>query len=442
MTLPPGPIEQAANCVPEEPTLIPGSLLGFRLVGVSYRTANLEVRGRLGFTGERLRALLEDLKAAGLSESVVFSTCNRTEILLWGGNPWAARRVLAARSGVSEAELQDHLYVLEGEDVAAHLFRLCCGLESAALGETEILRQVKEAWRTSLAVGTGGPWTDLLLRNAFTAAKRARTNTDINRGVTSLASLAMAEAAKLADGLEDRTVLIIGAGQIAERVLKDLASRPVGRVIITNRTLTAARALAAPYGFEVWPFTQLSELIGIADVAVTAIGSPEPIVTRELTSTILEGRDARPLIFIDLGVPANVCPMAAILPGVQTVNIDHLIARCEANGRRRDASVPQVEAILEDSLRQLRKAMTEREAGAAIAAIAQRCEEVRQTNLAWALAQLDELSPEQRKVIEDLSIRMSRGLMENPIRALKSPESGPLERALVRRLFENPRDED
>jgi glutamyl-tRNA reductase len=366
---------------------------------------------------------------------------NRTEILFRGEDSDCVPLILAEMAGVDVEALEEHLYFKSGHLAAEHLFRVCSGMDSAVLGETDILAQVKEALALAQEQKCVGPWLNLLLRHAFAASKRVRTETELCRGVTSLGSLAVREARSIMGGLQGKSVLLVGAGRIAERLLKDLVLEEPTRVIVANRTLAAAEALANRHGLEFCSLTEVCDQLVYADVMLTAVGISEPIFDDSHLAAVTAKRDGRPLVVVDLGVPANVSPNAKLLPGVVAVDVDHLIERCARNAEQREASIPAADAIVKEALGDLAQAFSEREAAGAIHALVRRCEEVREQNLAWAIEKLGDLDPRQRKVVEDLTLRMMRGLLESPIRSLKDSSFGADERDVVLRLFEAAGDE-
>ncbi len=416
-------------------------LANLHLFGLSFRTADLTLRGRVSFSGERLHLLLSRLTDAGIEECLALCTCNRTEILFYGDCGACVRSILAEMTGVEEDELDSHLYLKSGHLAAEHLFRVCSGLESAVLGETDILAQVKEALATGQEHKSIGPWLNLLLRHAFAASKRVRTETELCKGVTSLGSLAVREARSITGGLAGKSILLVGAGKIAERLVKDLVLESPARVIVANRTVAAAQVLADRHGLQFCALDDVPHLLVETDIVLTAVGTSQPIFDEQLFKEASSKREGRPLIVVDLGVPANVSTAAKQLPGVVALDVDHLIERCAKNAEKREAAIPAADSIIRQALGDLAQAFSDREASGAIKALVRRCEEVRSQNLAWAIEKLGDLDDRQRKVVEDLTLRMVRGLLESPIRSLKDASFGAEERDVVVRLFEAGGDE-
>jgi glutamyl-tRNA reductase len=429
-------VASAIEAIDSCPAIHAMAISSLHLIGLSFRTAELELRGKVSFSGNRLLALLGRLKDAGIAEAIAISTCNRTEIVFVGDDTDCVREVLAEMSDASSEELDGHLYFLNGEDAAAHLFRVCSGLESAVLGETDILAQVKESWRISQEQGCSGPWLSLLMRQALAASKRVRTDTDISRGVTSLGSLAVREASRIAGGLGGKRVLLIGAGKIAERVAKDLVLEKPTTFVVANRTVAAAKALADRHGALSCSLADLEEQLGDADLVLTAVGTDRAIIDVPTMERVGKRRSGRPLMLVDMGVPANVEHDAKQLEFVNSIDVDHLIARSAHNAEKREAAIPASHAIIEESVKELMGAFSEREAAPTIQALVERCQAIRDQNLAWAIDKLGDLDPKHKKIVEDLTLRMVRGLLESPIRSLKGSEIGPEGRELLLKLFE------
>ena len=421
-------------------TLGYASLSPLHLIGLNHRTADLALRGRLSFSGEDLQRVLVRLMDAGVEESLVLCTCNRTEVVFFGEDDGCVSKILSEESGVPTEEMEGHLYSMTGHLAAEHLFRVCSGMDSAVLGETDILAQVKQALSVAQELKSVGPWLNLLLRHSFAASKRVRTETDLCRGITSLGSLAVREASTIIGGLAGKSILLVGAGKLSERIAKDIVLESPACVTVANRTLAAAKVLADRHGVEYCSLEESLELLSEVDIAFTAVGSATPIFDKQHLAEATKGRN-RPLVIVDLGVPANVSPDAKSLKEVTALDVDHLIERCARNTEKRHASIPGANAIISEAVGELAQAYSEREGAGAINALVRRCEEVREQNLAWAIERLGELDPRQRKVVEDLTLRMMRGLLESPIRSLKDSSFGPDERDVVLRLFQAGSDE-
>ncbi len=412
----------------------------FGVIGLSYRTASLDLRGRASLAGEAAYDFLKLLRDHEINEALVLSTCNRTEIYYAGRDPELVARLFAKAAATDVEELRPHLYMKNSLCAACHLFRVVSGLDSAVLGETEIVSQVKQAWKTAEDFGSCGPGLSLLLQRAMEVNKRVRSETDICRGVTSTATLAIQQAVARLGSLEGRNVVLVGAGAIAERVCKDLTHLSVGSLRILNRTVERAASLAKIYGGTAGSLDELQNAVAEADVVVTAVNTKKPLIDDELMTGAGSGH-SRPQILIDLGVPANV--QVSARENVVVLTIDNLGSTCTENLGRRAEAVPIALDILDEELLRLRSDFTQRTASPTIKALVNQAEQIRRQNLDWALERLTGLNDKERKVVEDLSCKIIKGLLQAPIQGLKNELTAAEHREIISRLFrlEEPIDE-
>jgi len=403
----------------------------FHVVGFNFRTTGLDTRSRLCFAEDGLRAILQTLGEHGLAEAVVLCTCNRTEIYFCAEDSTPVFGAIAQQSELERDRLQLLSYERSGEEAVKHLFRVSSGMDSAALGETEIASQVKDAFGASAANGMTGAQTAFLFQRAMRVSKRVRTESGICKEVTSIAGMAVKLAEGRVGSLARKSVLIVGAGHMAERVAKEVA--PVaGHLRVVNRTATKAEHLASGHNAEVGLWESLDRAIDVADVVFLTVSTEFPLVDSARIDRLdrTKGR-----LFVDLGVPANV----EEVPAGQLIDMDEISRNCEASSQSRRDSLPEAEAIVEAEWLQFRQESMEREASPQIKELAEYAEQVRIRNLAWATAQLKNPSPAELKLLEDLSIRLVRGMLEAPINALKKELRDPAERAVVARLFKDQR---
>ena len=396
------------------------------MVGLSFRTAPLEVRGRFALDA---RAFAREARERGLRECVVLATCNRLEVYYAGGSASVAVEMLAREAGMAAPALWEHLYEKHCGCAACHVFRVASGLDSAVLGETEIVAQVKAAWGLSREEGMVGPMLDLLVQRALEASKRVRTETDLCRAVTSTASLAVRTVRDRLGGFVGRRAVVLGAGQIARRLVLEL--RDAGaEVSVVNRTLTRAEDLAGLAGAEAHPMEALEVEVSRADAAFAAATVAEPILTQEMMARVSARRGGFPLPVVDMGVPPNVEAGVA-----NVVDIDALSTQtAEAEGLRL-SSLPPALAILEEELAKFHATLAARTAGPTIRALVQRGDEIRTRNVEWARERLSGLSEKEMRVVEEMARRLTIGLLEAPIDGLKGELSAREHRHVVEQLF-------
>jgi len=411
------------------------STVPISLLGISHKTASLAIRGKVGFAGPKLVHILHRFTQAGFDEVLALSTCNRTEIYFVGGCREEAEMILAEESGLAFEELAPYLYSKAGPNAVKHLFRVFCGLDSAVLGETEILAQLKEAVTVARQENTIGRYLDFAIRSSHSASRRVRSETELCRNVTSVGSLAVRDAAEYNGGLTHKTVVVIGAGKIADRIAKELYLYQPLRLIFVNRTVENAAAMARRYDGHVRTLSEIEYTLMEADAVFAATSSDKPIMCTEAVSHLGSKRLDNPLIIVDLGVPPNIHPSAALQPGLRLLDMDELISRTAANSEKRMAAVPQAFTMLQEEVDIYLAECEKKAASPAIETIVKYAESIKDQNLRWATERLGHLSPQDLKIVSDLAQRMVRGFTQSPIRELKDERTPPQARDIVANLF-------
>jgi len=281
------------------------------LVGVSHRTAPIELRERLDFSAGGVdRALASLVGALAHHEAAIVSTCNRVEMYVACDEAQAAtatiHRFLAEFHGISVDQLAPHLYAKTGKEAVHHLFRVAAGLDSLVMGEPQVLGQVKEAFRLASQMGCTGPFLNKLFHSAFTAGKRVRSETTLSEGAVSVSYAAVALARKIFGNLSGRTVLVLGAGEMGKLTAIHMRSQGIGRLIIMSRTAAHAASLAQTIEGTAMPWESLNAAMAEADILITATGASVPIVSRAMVEQTMKVRRQRPLFIIDIAVPRDV----------------------------------------------------------------------------------------------------------------------------------------
>ncbi len=324
--------------------------MGLVTVGISHKTAPVALRERLSIPAAELGNVLQRLlKTNDIQEAVVLSTCNRLEVY---ARPTSERAPAVQslkqffRNVYGGLELNESLYHREAEEAVAHLFRVASGLDSLVVGETEILGQVKSAYLFSQSQGATGKITNVLFQRALFVGKHIRTKTRLSEGSSSVGSVAVQLAEKIFGSLQDRRVVLLGAGEMAEVTARHLMSQKIGSLTILNRTLEKAQALAAQLGGEAGPLEQLSTELLSADIVICSVSSEKPLITRQELESCMKARMGRSLYFVDIAVPRNVDPSAHGLDNVYVYNMDDLQALVEKNLDRRRQEVDQAEALV------------------------------------------------------------------------------------------------
>ena len=379
------------------------------LVGVNHKTAPIEVRELLAFDEERcaedLRALVD---GEVLREGLIVSTCNRVEVLTAtasGQFQQGFERItdfLSRTSSVAREAFAPHLYQHVDDQAVRHLFRVTASLDSMVVGEPQVLGQVRRAYSLALEAGTAGRVLNRLVTNAFRVAKRVRTETGIAASAVSISYMAVELGKKIFGSLKGRTVLLIGAGEMAEVSARHLVSAGVSRVLIANRTYESAQRLAQEFNGEAVDFDRLAELVAEADIVICSTGASDYVVTVGMARAALERRRNRPAFFIDISVPRNIDPAIGELPNLFVFDIDDLESVISSNIREREREAERAELIVESEVMQFQQALRVLDIGPTLGALRQKLQDVARTELLRQRNRLGQLSPEQEEAIEAL----------------------------------------
>jgi glutamyl-tRNA reductase len=326
-------------------------------IGVSHKTAPVEVRERLVLPDARAEGFVRDLRGTGeVHEAVTISTCNRTELYLVVGNPVEAESralaMLASQAGIQPTALAASIYALRNCDAARHLYRVTAGLDSMVVGEAEIQGQVKRGYEAAIDRETVGPLSNHLFKAALATGKRVRTETAIGERQMSLPSVAVSLARELLGDLHGRLVVIVGTGEtgeLAARALADSGGRPV---FVASRRRDRAISLAKRYGGESLMFDELPRVLERADILVAATASPHLLLEAQELAEVMAGRGGRALLLIDLAVPRDIDAACAELDGVSLYDIDDLQAVVMRNRKVRQAEARKAEGIIEQEIQQ------------------------------------------------------------------------------------------
>jgi glutamyl-tRNA reductase len=404
------------------------------LIGLNHKTAPVELRERVSFSADQAQRAAEELRSRGvLSETLVLSTCNRSE--LYGvppeSSPDSARAMelfLATFHHVDPSALSASLYRRRDHDAVRHLFRVAAGLDSMLLGEAEILGQVREAYRIALELGATGPVLNRMFQNALEVGKRVRTETEIGKKPVSVAFAGVKLAERIFGSLKGHSALILGAGATGEQVMDHLRDRGISQLRVANRSRERAKELAARMGAEVVDWDSLNSALAWPDMIVLSVSSEEPVLTRKMLERAMAARSNRSLLLVDLGMPRNVEPGAGDLYNVYLYDMDHLSEIVEQNKRARQDEVPRAEAIVEKQVEKFQKWQSGVEASAVVSALRARLASEREAFLRERLAAWPHLSAEDRSRMAALMDELLNRVLLEPAESLKG------ERDLRRKL--------
>jgi glutamyl-tRNA reductase len=398
-------------------------------VGLSHRTAPVDIREQLAISEPGLPSALRTLRPSNgdgpgyALEGAILSTCNRLEVYAVvdcaDGGQRAIGEVLARVSGASQDLFDPYLQTRVDKAAAAHLCEVACGLDSLVLGESQIQGQVAQAYQAALSSEAAGTVISALFRTALRAGKRARTETAINEHATSISHVAVELATQIFDDLSRRRALLIGAGEMAELAAKNLIDNGVGGLLVVNRSPGRAASLASQFGGEALGWDRLNQALCQADIVISSTAAPHAILHPDAVAAAMHMRRNRPLFVIDIAVPRDVEPAVGQISNVFLYDIDDLNQVVEANLAQRRHQVPRVQAIVREEVADFLAWFHARDVVPTIVDLRQRVEQIRETELEWALQKLDGLSDHERGVVLSFSRRLVNKILHQPTVRLK-----------------------
>jgi glutamyl-tRNA reductase len=396
------------------------------VVGLSHKTAPVEVREMVAIPPSRMRDALHRLCAYhGIKEAIVLSTCNRVEVYAVVGEVetgFAQVQSFLADThfSLSAEQLTPHLYWYEADRAILHLFRVAASLDSMIVGEPQILGQVKEAFEVALGHRASGVILNKLARKAITVAKRVRTETKIANTAVSVSSAAVELARKIFFNLGDKTVLLVGAGEMAKLAARHLISHGVQRVRITTRDPRNALDLAKRFNGVPVPFDDFRSELAEADIVLCSTGAPHYLIRAEDVQRAVRQRMNRPIFLIDISVPRNIDPAVKDVDNAFLFDIDDLETRVGENRDERMREAAKAEHMVETEVQGVVQWLKSLEVTPTIVALRQRAEEIKRLELDRALGRLANLSEQDRAVVESLAAAVVNKLLHNPLVTLKS----------------------
>ena len=398
------------------------------LVGVNHKTAPVEVRELLAFSdqtcSEGLRTLVD---GEIVREGLIVSTCNRVEVITATTRDQLPQTVdvianfLSRSRSIAREEFSAHLYQHVDDQAVRHLFRVASSLDSMVVGEPQVLGQVRRAYSLALEVGTAGRVLNRLVHHALHVAKRVRAETGIAASAVSISYMAVELGKKIFRSLEGCTVLVVGAGEMAELSVRHLVNAGVSRVRVANRTEETARQLAAEFDGEAVSFDQLPDHLAAADIVICSTGANEYVVTAAMARAALERRRNRPAFFIDISVPRNIDPAIGQLPNLFVFDIDDLESVISSNIREREREAERAELIVDSEVMQFQQALRALDIGPTLGALRQKLQDIARAEMDRQRNRLGNLSPDQEKAIEAMLLatvnKISHPVMDQMRRA-------------------------
>ncbi len=418
-----------------------------QMVGCSHHRSGVDLRQRLAFTPAQASEALDAIRSQfPEAEAVLLSTCNRVEVYtaaedaLHAPSHQAVAEFLARFHGLKVYEFFDDLFERTGEDAVRHLFTVAASLDSMVVGEPQILSQVKQAYQLAADRNSAGPLTHAVFQAALKVARRVASETSINQKRVSIPSVAVADfARRIFERFDDKRVLVIGAGEMAEETLRYLQDEGATSVTVVNRSFDRASELAARWRGSAEPWERLLDRLTEADLVVSATGATQPIVTREAFRRIERERYQRPLFVLDLAIPRDFEAAVGDCLGVYLYSLDDLADACERNRRERDQELPAALAIVEQEAAQFMTDLYHRATGPIIKRLKQGWQQPKDEELRRLYNKLPELDDRSRAEIRQSFDRLVNKLLHPPLASLRDEARHGFPHALVealKRLFQ------
>jgi len=416
------------------------------IIGLNHKTAPIEVREKLTFQeSEMEKALAQAHSLPSLKENMILSTCNRVEIYAISQETEKTVRdlkdFLSRYHELPLKEFEKSLYLLVGEEVVKHIFRVASSLDSMVVGEPQILGQLKSAYTLAAESGTSGLILHRLLHRAFHVAKRVRTETRIGDSAVSVSSVAVDLAERIFGGLEQRGVLLIGAGEMIELAARHLMAGGVEKILVTNRTYDRAVSLAGQFNGEAIRFEEMGQGLKRADIVISATDASHYLINREQTVKVMKDRKQKPIFFIDIADPRDVEPGVGDIENVYLYNIDDLQKVAHENMKDREKEARKAEAIVQEEVTKFVHWYQSLEITPAIIALKKKFEEIRKKELEKMFSLHPHLSEKERQSLEALTSAIVNKILHDPLTRLKQKDEETMSNFYVdaiRALFQLP----
>ena len=393
--------------------------MAFNVLGINHTTAPVALREKVAFSEDRLLAALRTLRRqAGVAEAVILSTCNRTEVY-WAGPASGAQlsKWLGQHHG-SDLDLAASLYVHQEQRAVAHAFSVASGLDSMVLGEAQILGQLKDAYRFAQEAGSTGPALNKLFQAAFSAAKRVRSETRIGENAVSIASATVSLARRVYSDLSAQNALLVGAGEMNALAARHFMSAGVKRLVIANRTLSRAQALAAEINAHAVGLGDLETELAQADIVIACTASLGTLITKSAAEKAVRARRHRPIFMVDLAVPRDIDPAIGDMEDVYLFSIDDLQQLVDENRQQRAAAAGGARLLIEEEVARFLTASRALDAGPAIRALRDQADAIRLQSVEQARRLLAS-GKSAEEVLEHLSHTLTNRLLHAPTQALR-----------------------
>jgi glutamyl-tRNA reductase len=412
------------------------------LIGINHKTAPVELRECLAFSEDESASALQTLsRKPHIKELLLFSTCNRVEVLVVTENKREAidstKDYIAEVNKIPRQEFEDALYIHEGDEAVRHVFRVASSLDSMVVGEPQILGQVKDAYRLATEAKVSGVILNRLLHRTFFVAKRIRTETGIGDHAVSISYAAVELGRKIFGSLEKKNVLLVGAGEMAELAVEHLIRNKVGDIYVANRTFENGVALARRFNGQALRFEEIADCLKVVDIIISSTGSPDFVITRDQVKGVIRIRRNRPIFFIDIAVPRDIDPRVNRLSNSYVYDIDDLQGVIDENIEDRQKEAIKGERIVDEAVIQFRDWYASLEVVPTIVALRNKLESIAETEIKKTL-QSNKIPESGAQAIKKMADSLINKILHNPTMFLKKnsmtgDKSNHID--LVRKLF-------
>ncbi len=408
------------------------------LLGLNHNTAPVEIREKMFIEESDIPGFLNRLKKNGIDESVIISTCNRTEIYFHSPHHETSllktKNIFSETVGAQTEWLDKYMYTFHNEEACRHLFLVASGLDSLIIGEPEILGQVKDAYRIAGFHNTTGFFLNKVFHKTFNVAKRIRTETKIGYNTLSISSMAIELAKNLFGELKEKKILVIGAGIMCKTALKYFQKEGLQEVLIANRTYQKACRLAEDILGTAYPFQELAELFIKADLVLTSTGSKQPFIDKTFVHTIMKKRRNRPLFLIDIAVPRDIATEVNDVENVYLYNIDDLKELSQKHLSDRLKESEKARIIIEEEVKKFSKTLRQLNMNPLIEHIIEKAETMRSREFDKTLKKLNIIDDNTAQVIDALTRTITNKLVHSHIALIRENSDASL-MDIYRRYF-------
>ncbi|PLX87120.1 MAG: glutamyl-tRNA reductase [Desulfuromonas sp.] len=414
------------------------------VVGLSHKSAPVEIREKVAFSPTAMAAPLKQmLELPDISEGVIVSTCNRVELYATSREKEGAisrlKDFLADYHQLSRDDLDEHLYDYHGEEAIKHVLRVASSLDSMVIGEPQILGQIKTAYGYASEYKTAGVILNRFLHKAFSVAKRVRTETAIASNAVSVSFAAVELARKIFSTLDDKTVMLIGAGEMCELAARHFVNNGVSEVLVTNRTFARAEKLAEEFQGRAVAFENFQDQLHQVDIVLSSTGAPGYVLPAEKLSEVIRLRRNKPMFLIDIAVPRDIDPRGNKIDNIYLYDVDDLQGVVQANLKERHKEAAKAEAIIEEEITQFQQWLSTLEVKPTVISLRRKLEDIRQAELQKTFSNLGDLGTKERKSIEAMTSAIINKILHKPTSILKDAQNnsdGNLYIDAVRTLFD------